>query len=82
MTKRRIMVSKATNKREVNAVSEKRKVVESTSKKFTGLPDNQKYYVLGFIHREELDKLTKKEKQSLGLSNDTENKSMTKAPSF
>ena len=76
------MDSKAINKREVNAVSEKRKVVESTSKKFTGLPDNQKYYVLGFIHREELDKLTKKEKQSLGLSNDTENKSMTKAPSF
>ena len=63
-------------------MSDKRKVVESASKKFTALPDNQKYYVLGFIHREELDKLTKKEKQSLGLSNDTVNKSMTKAPSF
>lgn len=47
-------------------MSEKRKVVESTSKKFTGLPDNQKYYVLGFIHREELDKLTKKKNNRLG----------------
>ena len=63
-------------------VSDKRKIVEAASTKFTAWPDNQKYYVLGFIHREELDKLTKKEKQSLGLSNDTENKSMTKALSF
>lgn len=48
-------------------MSDKRKIVESASKKFTALPDNQKYYVLGFIHREELDALTKKEKRLLGL---------------
>lgn len=48
-------------------MSNKRKIVESASKKFTALPDNQKYYVLGFIHREELDALTKKEKRLLGL---------------